>query len=55
MEKCNFNKFALQLYLNHTWHGRSPVDLLHIFLTPFYKDTFGGLLVNVAIVAAILE
>ena len=26
------------------WHGYSPVNLLHIFGTPFAKDTSGGLL-----------
>ena len=25
-------------------HGCSPVNLLHIFRTPFYKNTYGGLL-----------
>ena len=25
-------------------HGCSPVNLLHIFRTPFYKSTYGGLL-----------
>ena len=30
MPKCDFNKFALQL-----WHGCSPVNLLHIFRTRF--------------------
>ena len=26
------------------WNGCSPVNLLHIFRTPFYKNTHGGLL-----------
>ena len=26
------------------WHGCSPVNLLHIFRTPFYKNTYEGLL-----------
>ena len=26
------------------WHGCFPVNLLHIFRTPFYKNTYGGLL-----------
>ena len=34
---CSFIKITL-------WHGCSPVDLLHIFRTPFYKNTYGGLL-----------
>ena len=28
-------------------YGCSPVDLLHIFRTPFYKSTSGGLLLSV--------
>ena len=28
-------------------HGRSPVNLLHIFRTPFPKNKSGGLLLNV--------
>ena len=34
---CNFIKIAL-------WHGCSPVNLLHIFRTPFPRNTFGWLL-----------
>ena len=26
------------------WHGCSPVNLLHIFRTPFYNNTYGKLL-----------
>ena len=33
MEKCDFNKFA-KITL---WDGCSPVNLLHIFRTPFVK------------------
>ena len=29
-------------------HGCSPLNLLHIFITPFYKNTFGGLLLNLS-------
>ena len=29
---CNFVEIAI-------WHGCSPVNLLHIFRTPFYKNT----------------
>ena len=36
----NFIEIALQ-------HGCSPVNLLHIFRTPFLKNTSGQLLVNV--------
>ena len=46
MSKCNFNKVALQLYLNHTSHGCSPVNLLRIFRIPFPKNTSGGLLLE---------
>ena len=34
---CNVFEIALR-------HGCSPVNLLHIFRTPFYKNTCGGLL-----------
>ena len=34
---CNFIEIALR-------HGCSPVNLLHVFRTPFYKNTNGGLL-----------
>ena len=36
---CNFIEIALR-------HGCSPLNLLHIFRTPFYKKTSGGLLLN---------
>ena len=35
---CNFIEIEL-------WHGCSPVNLLHIFRTPFFKKTSAGLLV----------
>ena len=41
MPKCDFNKVAL--------HGCSPVNLLHIFGTPFPKNTSGRLLLPVTI------
>ena len=41
MLKCDFNKVALQLQ-----HGCSPVNLLHIFRTPFPANTSGGLLLK---------
>ena len=37
MPKCHFNKVALQQLVN------SPVNLLHIFRTPFLKNTYGWL------------
>ena len=33
----------IKIALRHEW---SPVNLLHIFRTPFYKDTYGGLLLH---------
>ena len=36
---CNFIEIALR-------HGCSPVNLLHIFRTPFPKNTSGGLLLQ---------
>ena len=52
MQKCDFNKVALQLHWNTLRHsnfdeitlphGCSLVNLLHIFRTPFTKNTSGG-------------
>ena len=36
---CNFIEIVLR-------HGCSAVDLLHIFRRPFYKNTYGGLLLQ---------
>ena len=54
MRKCDFNKVALQLHWNTLRHsnfdeltlphGCSLVNLLHIFRTPFTKNTSGGVL-----------
>ena len=44
MPKWDFNKVALQFIETKLRHRRSPVNLLHIFRTPFYKNTTGGLL-----------
>ena len=41
--KCDFNSNFIEITL---WYGCSPVNLLHIFRTPFYKNTYGGLLLN---------
>ena len=38
----NFIKIAL-------WHGCSPVNLLYIFRTPFYKNIYGGLLLKLTL------
>ena len=37
----NFIEIALR-------HGCSPVNFQHIFRTPFYKNTYGGVLLNVS-------
>ena len=42
MPKCDFNKVAIAL-----GHGYSPVNLLHIFRTPFPKNTSEGLLLKI--------
>ena len=48
MPKYDFNKVAKsQIKLRH---GCSPVNLLHIFKAPFYKNTSGGLLLYFLIV-----
>ena len=42
--KCDFNQVALQLHWNQTSACVSfPVNLLHIFRTHFYKNTYRGL------------
>ena len=43
MTKCDFNKVAKQLYWNQTSARVFNPILLHIFRTPFYKNTFEGL------------
>ena len=45
MPKCDFNKVALLCNFIEIalLHGCSPVNLLHIFRTPFLKNTSGGL------------
>ena len=40
--QSNFNEIALR-------HGCSPVNLLHIFRTPFPKNTSGWLLLKLAV------
>ena len=44
VSKRDFNKVAKQIYWNHTSARLFPVNLLYIFRTPFYKNTYGGLL-----------
>ena len=36
---CNFIEITFR-------YGRSPVNLLHIFRTPFHKNTYGGLFLD---------
>ena len=43
MPKCDFNKVAVQLAFRH---GCSPVNLLHIFRTPFPKNASAWLLLK---------
>ena len=46
MPKCDFNKVVLQLYWNCTSSWCSPVNLQHIFRTPFPNNTSGQLLLK---------
>ena len=43
MPKCDFNKVDRNKEITLRY-GCSPVNLLHIFRTPFFKDTSGRLL-----------
>ena len=45
MSKCGFNKVAnfFEITLRD---GCSPVNLLHVFRTPFPKNTYRGLLLS---------
>ena len=47
MPKCDFNKVAKQLIEIAVRHGCSPVNLLHIFRTPYPKNTSEWLLLPV--------
>ena len=42
--KCDFNKVVLQLIEITLRHACSPINFLHIFRTPFLKNTSGWLL-----------
>ena len=46
MPKCDFNKFQSNFTEITLRHGCSPVNLLHIFRTPFPKNTSRGLLLE---------
>ena len=41
MPKCDFNFIKIAF-----WHGSSPISLLHIFRTPFPRNTFEWLLLK---------
>ena len=43
MPKCDFNKVLKQTIEITLSHGCSPVYLLHIFRTPFCRNTYRGL------------
>ena len=51
MPKSDFNKVA-EIAL---WHGCSPVNLPHIFRTPFPKNTSGWLLLSRVAALKILQ
>ena len=44
MPKCDFNKVALQFFGNHTSTWVFSCKLVHIFRTPLFQNTYGGLL-----------
>ena len=43
MQKCDFNKVSGSIEITPL-HRCSPVNLLHIFRTPFHRNTSGWLL-----------
>ena len=52
MPQCDFNKVAKQTQLHFKIalrHGCSAINLLHIFRTPFPKNTSGRLLLKIFI------
>ena len=46
MPKCDFNKVVIE---NTLWYGFSPVNLLHIFRTPFTKNTSERMLLIIVV------
>ena len=42
--KCDFNKIGMEFIKITLRRGCSLLNLLHIFRTPFYRNTSGGLL-----------
>ena len=56
MPKCDFDKVARNFIEIALRHGCSPVNLLHIFRTPFPKNTTGVLVLhNIAEVGNIVK
>ena len=54
--KCDFNKIAKSNFIEITlWHGWSPVNLLHIFRTPFSKNTSRGVQTAAFVIPFVLE
>ena len=48
--KCDFNSNFIEITLRH---GYSPVNFLHIFRTPFLKNTSGRLLLGISYVLVV--
>ena len=46
MPKCNFNEAANIFIEIKLQHSCSPVNLLHIFITPLYDYTSGEMLLR---------
>ena len=46
MPKCDFSKAALHFIEITLRYRFSPVNLLYFFRTPFYQNTYGGLLLR---------
>ena len=46
MPKCDFNKMFCNFIKITLQHGCSLVNVRHVFRTPFYKNTYGGLLLK---------
>ena len=49
MPKCDLKSKLQRNFIEIAlWHRCSPINLLHIIRTPFYRNTSGGLLLEVA-------
>ena len=58
MPKCDFNRVTLQLcnFIETALrHGCSPTNLLHIFRTPFPRNTSRWLLLNVGVTQKLIH